>query len=105
MSVVMAMEGVNLSFKIGSGPRAAHKQVLDNLSFAVRRGEAFGFLGPSGAGKTTTIKLLTRQLKKMEDAFSFFVVLFEKRAMPTMNVSEFCLTRALSMNAYLSKII
>lgn len=64
MSVVMAMEGVNLSFKIGSGPRAAHKQVLDNLSFAVRRGEAFGFLGPSGAGKTTTIKLLTRQLKK-----------------------------------------
>ena len=45
MSVVMAMEGVNLSFKIGSGPRAAHKQVLDNLSFAVRRGEAFGFLG------------------------------------------------------------
>ena len=51
MSVVMAMEGVNLSFKIGSGPRAAHKQVLDNLSFAVRRGEAFGFLGPSGAGK------------------------------------------------------
>ena len=41
MSVVMAMEGVNLSFKIGSGPRAAHKQVLDNLSFAVRRGEAF----------------------------------------------------------------
>ena len=47
MSVVMAMEGVNLSFKIGSGPRAAHKQVLDNLSFAVRRGEAFGFLVPA----------------------------------------------------------
>lgn len=31
MSVVMAMEGVNLSFKIGSGPRAVHKQVLSNL--------------------------------------------------------------------------
>ena len=64
MSTVMAMEGVNLSFKIGSGPRAVHKQVLSNLSFSVQRGEAFGFLGPSGAGKTTTIKLLTRQLKK-----------------------------------------
>ena len=49
MSVVMAMEGVNLSFKIGSGPRAAHKQVLDNLSFAVRRGEAFGFLSDTSA--------------------------------------------------------
>ncbi|MCL1964089.1 MAG: ABC transporter ATP-binding protein, partial [Firmicutes bacterium] len=31
--------------------------------FDVRAGEIFGFLGPSGAGKTTTIKLLTRQLK------------------------------------------
>lgn len=64
MSTVMAMEGVNLSFKLGSGPRAAYKQVLTNLSFSVHRGEVFGFLGPSGAGKTTTIKLLTRQLKK-----------------------------------------
>lgn len=36
---------------------------LHNLSFTVRPGEIFGFLGPSGAGKTTTIKLLTRQLK------------------------------------------
>lgn len=41
MSTVMAMEGVNLSFKIGSGPRAVHKQVLSNLSFSVQRGEAF----------------------------------------------------------------
>jgi ABC-2 type transport system ATP-binding protein len=29
------------------------------ISFAVRRGELFGFLGPNGAGKTTTINLLT----------------------------------------------
>jgi alcohol dehydrogenase class IV len=29
----------------------------------VKEGEIFGFLGPSGAGKTTTIKLLTRQLR------------------------------------------
>lgn len=35
---------------------------LDNLSFIVHPGEIFGFLGPSGAGKTTTIKLLTKQL-------------------------------------------
>ena len=49
-----SMEGVTLSF--GS------KRVLDGLAFLVRRGECFGFLGPSGAGKTTTIKLLTRQL-------------------------------------------
>ena len=28
----------------------------------VKRGEIFGYLGPSGAGKTTTLKLLTGQL-------------------------------------------
>lgn len=38
-----------------------HK-ALDNCSFEVKKGEIFGFLGPSGAGKTTTIKLLSGQL-------------------------------------------
>lgn len=37
---------------------------LERLSFQVMAGEIFGFLGPSGAGKTTTMKLLTRQLQK-----------------------------------------
>ena len=55
-SNVLSMEGVSLSF--------GDKRVLDGLTFSVARGECFGFLGPSGAGKTTTIKLLTRQLKK-----------------------------------------
>jgi len=32
---------------------------VDAVSFAVGRGEVFGFLGPNGAGKTTTIKMLT----------------------------------------------
>jgi fluoroquinolone transport system ATP-binding protein len=32
----------------------AARPALDGMSFAVRRGEVFGFLGPSGAGKTTT---------------------------------------------------
>ncbi len=31
---------------------------LDHLSLDVRRGEVFGFLGPNGSGKTTTVKLL-----------------------------------------------
>ena len=39
------------------------KKVLDNITFEVKKNEIFGFLGPSGAGKTTTIKLLTKQLK------------------------------------------
>jgi len=35
---------------------------VDGVSFAVERGEVFGFLGPNGAGKTTTIRILTGQL-------------------------------------------
>ncbi|MBI3951444.1 MAG: ABC transporter ATP-binding protein [Acidobacteria bacterium] len=31
---------------------------VDHISFAVRRGEIFGFLGPNGAGKSTTIRIL-----------------------------------------------
>ncbi|OCR00565.1 ABC transporter [Oscillatoriales cyanobacterium USR001] len=33
-------------------------RALDNLSLAVPRGVVFGFLGPNGSGKTTTIRLL-----------------------------------------------
>jgi ABC-2 type transport system ATP-binding protein len=31
---------------------------VDHVSFAVKRGEIFGFLGPNGAGKSTTIRIL-----------------------------------------------
>jgi ABC-2 type transport system ATP-binding protein len=34
-------------------------EAVRGLSFAVRRGEIFGFLGPNGAGKTTTISMLS----------------------------------------------
>ena len=36
---------------------------LDRISFSIDQGEIFGFLGPSGAGKTTTINILTGQMK------------------------------------------
>lgn len=38
------------------------KRCLDGIRFSVQRGEIFGLLGPSGAGKTTLIKILTGQL-------------------------------------------
>lgn len=31
---------------------------VDHITFAVKRGEVFGFLGPNGAGKSTTIRML-----------------------------------------------
>jgi len=35
------------------------KQILKNISFTIKGGEALGYLGRNGAGKTTTIRILT----------------------------------------------
>ena len=37
------------------GPRRA----IDNLNFSVAKGDVVGFLGPHGAGKSTTMKIIT----------------------------------------------
>jgi ABC-2 type transport system ATP-binding protein len=46
------VEVQNLEKRFGSFRAVA------GISFAVRRGEIFGFLGPNGAGKSTTIRML-----------------------------------------------
>lgn len=45
-------------------------KAVDGISFAVERGEIFGFLGPNGAGKSTTIKILTTLLGRTSGAVS-----------------------------------
>jgi ABC-2 type transport system ATP-binding protein len=40
------------------------KTALAGVSFAVARGEIFGFLGPNGSGKTTTVRILVTLLRK-----------------------------------------
>jgi len=47
----LIVENMNKSF--------GTKQVLKNISFSVKSGEALGYLGRNGAGKTTTIRILT----------------------------------------------
>src|SRR5271169_2479937 len=48
----LAVEVSNLSVRFGDFV------AVDRISFSVRRGEIFGFLGANGAGKTTTIRVL-----------------------------------------------
>ncbi|GCF93377.1 ABC transporter ATP-binding protein [Enterococcus florum] len=40
----------------------SQKQALKDISITLSAGEILGFLGPSGAGKTTTIKIITGQM-------------------------------------------
>ena len=53
---MIKMENVEKSF--------GAQKVLDNVNFDIAAGEIFGLLGPSGAGKTTIINILTGQLKE-----------------------------------------
>lgn len=52
--VVIKLEHINKKF--------GEKEALKDVTFNVKRGEILGFLGPSGAGKTTLIKILTGQI-------------------------------------------
>ncbi len=54
------------SFKM----RFGEKEVVKDLSFAVERGEVFGFLGANGAGKTTTIRTLLSLLEPTSGTLS-----------------------------------
>jgi len=48
-----AIEAVDLTRRFGAFT------AVDRISFDVRQGEVFGFLGANGAGKTTAIRMLT----------------------------------------------
>jgi ABC-2 type transport system ATP-binding protein len=64
--MVTAAPGINSTHQT-AGPaitverlvrRYGERNVVDGLSFEVRRGEVFALLGPNGAGKTTTVEIM-----------------------------------------------
>lgn len=52
-------EGVPAISARGLTRRFGDFTAVDNVSFEIREGEIFGFLGSNGCGKTTTMKMLT----------------------------------------------
>lgn len=60
------IEVINLSKHYGT------KKAVDNISFAVEQGQVFGFLGPNGSGKTTTIGLLLGIINKTSGVIKLF---------------------------------
>jgi ABC-2 type transport system ATP-binding protein len=49
-AVAVEVEGLSKSF--------GDKVVVRNLSMRVMRGQIYGFLGPNGSGKTTTLRMV-----------------------------------------------
>jgi ABC-2 type transport system ATP-binding protein len=47
----------------GLSKRFSRVQAVENVSFSVNRGEIFGLVGPDGAGKTTTMRMLASVMK------------------------------------------
>ena len=45
-----------------------HREALHGISFAVRRREIFGIIGPAQSGKTTLLKALNRTLDLVSGA-------------------------------------
>jgi ribosome-dependent ATPase len=58
--VDIAIEAKDLTMRFGDFV------AVDHVSFRIRRGEIFGFLGSNGCGKTTTMKMLTGLLPATE---------------------------------------
>jgi ABC-2 type transport system ATP-binding protein len=58
--MTLAIQTTNLSYRAGRGPSAFE---LTNVNLNVQQGSVYGFLGPNGSGKTTTIRLLMAMLK------------------------------------------
>ncbi len=57
--IVKKDEGVMGSLKSLIRPRYETREAVRGLSFSIREGESVAFLGANGAGKSTTIKMLT----------------------------------------------
>ena len=60
----IAIEATDLTMRFGNFV------AVDHVSFRIRRGEIFGFIGSNGCGKSTTMKMLTGLLQASEGSAS-----------------------------------
>lgn len=63
MNLVIRTQQLTRDFTLGSGETL---RAVDNLNLEIPQGIVFGFLGPNGSGKTTTIRLMLGLLEPTE---------------------------------------
>ena len=64
MSKIISIQGLSHTY--------GQEDVLDQINLSIELGEIFGLLGPTGAGKTTLINILTGQLKQTKGSVKVF---------------------------------
>ncbi len=57
--LIIETEGLGRDFKVRDGLRRRTVVAVDDLGLRIEPGEAVGYIGANGAGKSTTIKMLT----------------------------------------------
>ena len=77
MAQDIAIEARDLTMRFGDFV------AVDKVSFSIRRGEIFGFLGSNGCGKSTTMKMLTGLLPASEGQALLFGLPVAARDMAT----------------------
>src|SRR5258708_5237861 len=60
---MIEVSGLRKSFKARRKRKVTSVEAVRGVDFAVERGEIFGFLGPKGAGKTTTLRMLATLIR------------------------------------------
>ena len=55
--VIIDIENLNKSFELENSSKL---QVLDDISFSVKKGETLGIIGGTGAGKSTLLSLILK---------------------------------------------
>jgi ABC-type multidrug transport system ATPase subunit len=66
------IETQNLTKRYSAAPWGQPTLAVDEITFSVERGQVFGFLGPNGSGKTTTIGMLLGIITPTGGVFRLF---------------------------------
>src|SRR5687767_8009309 len=62
---ILQTKGLSYSYTKG-------EETLSGINLQVKKGQIYGFLGPNGSGKTTTLSLLLGLIRKQKGSIEIF---------------------------------